>query len=276
MAIFAPLSYNVPHKTLLTRHSSTPVPVAASQPMTRQPLHICLFETLHISHNTIDRIDLGSPKAQSLLAYLILNHHQTLDRRRLAFIFWPRGTETAARRNLRQYLHRVRRALEPLDPHGELLTTAGHHIAFAPPEDWPWTLDTDQFETACRKGTPTDLATAVSLYRGDLLADIYDDWVTPERERLAALYRESLIALVDHQSTHGHLPEAIRYAQDYVTAEPLLETGYLRLMKLYHQQGDRGRVKQIYDQLVAVLAEDLDAAPLPETTAVYEAIMDGR
>lgn len=243
--------------------------------MTRPTLHIRLFETLQISSETTDYVDLGSPKAQSLLAYLILNHTQSVDRRRLAFIFWPRATETAARRNLRQYLHRVRRALEPIDPHGELLTTAGHHISFDPPEDWTWTLDVEQFEAACQEATATSRATAVSLYRGDLLADVYDDWVIPERERLAALYRENLLSLIDLASQQQSLSEAIRYAHDYVTAEPLLENGYVRLMKLYYRRGDRGRVKQVYDQLVDVLDEDLDATPLPETTAVYEAMMAG-
>ncbi len=83
---------------------------------------IRLFQTLWVSIEGQPPVDMGAPTTRALFAYLVLNQTATIDRRRLAFLFWPRGTEAAARRNLRQYLHRIRRALEPIDPNGRSTT----------------------------------------------------------------------------------------------------------------------------------------------------------
>ena len=235
-------------------------------------LQIYLFHTLQILSGDGTPLDLGSPTTKSLFAYLILHRQQTLDRRRLAFLFWPRSTEAAARRSLRQYLHRIRRTLEPIDPDGRFLQTAGHNVSFTPPDDC--FLDVAAFEQACN-AAPHSLPYAVELYTGDLLDDIYDDWVTPERERLSRLYREALLHLIDQKEAAHKYAEAIRFAEQYQFAEPLLESAYVRLMQLHYAAGDRGRVQQQFQQLTAVLDEELGAEPLPETIALYEAMLAG-
>lgn len=235
-------------------------------------LKIQLLQTLYITTDDGQALDLGSPTTKSLFAYLVLHREQPLDRRRLAFLFWPRGTEAAARRNLRQYLHRIRRALEPVDADGHFLNTAGHHVHFIPPPDF--FLDVSEFETACT-APDTDLAYAITLYTGDLLEDVYDDWVEPERARLARLYRETLTRLIDRYWQAGQIREAIPYAAQYLVAEPLLEHAYVRLMQLYYAVGDRGRVTQYYEQLVTMLHQELGAEPLPETTALYRMMLSG-
>lgn len=87
-----------------------------------------LLHTLAVVTDDGVHIDLGSPKVQSLFAYLVLNHGERLDRRRLAFQLWARSSETAARRNLRQYLHRLRKSLEEVDPQGEWIQATGNHV----------------------------------------------------------------------------------------------------------------------------------------------------
>ena len=71
-------------------------------------LRATLFETLRL--HTTDGLSLepGSPTTRSLIAYLLMNRSRPSNRRRLAFLFWPRTSESAARRNLRQYLHHIR------------------------------------------------------------------------------------------------------------------------------------------------------------------------
>lgn len=235
-------------------------------------LRIQLFQTLQVSNGRIPTLDMGSPTTRSLFAYLVLRHEQTIDRRRLAFRFWPCGSEQAARRNLRQYLHRIRQALEPIDPAGRLLAAEGHYIQFKPPDDW--FLDTAVFEQACAP-PHENLSLAIQLYRGDLLEDLYDDWVLEEQERLARLYRQALLRQIDREEAVGNLPAAIEYAQKYRAAEPLLENAYLRFMRLHYAAGDRARLKQTYDQLAEMLAAELGVEPLPETAAAYQAMLTG-
>ena len=236
------------------------------------PLQVHLFRTLEILTKDGSAIDLGSPTARSLFAYLVLRHSQNVDRRRLAFLFWPHGTESMARRNLRQYLHRLRRALEPIDPDGQLILAEANVVRFSPPTDW-W-LDVVAFEGAC---SPPDenLPQAVELYTGDLLEEVYEDWVVPERERLARLYRQCLLRLIGQCETTGQFPRAIAYAKRYLALDPLLENAHLRLMRLYYAAGNRARVKQQFDQLSALLQEELGIEPLPEIAAAYQAMLAG-
>ncbi|MGC8856922.1 MAG: AfsR/SARP family transcriptional regulator, partial [Anaerolineae bacterium] len=77
-------------------------------------LRFTLFDTFRIHTPAGETLSGGSPTTRSLLAYLLLHREAPLDRRRLAFLFWPDSGETAARRNLRQYLHHLRTALRPL------------------------------------------------------------------------------------------------------------------------------------------------------------------
>jgi DNA-binding SARP family transcriptional activator len=235
-------------------------------------LTIQLFHTLNVQDANGRLLELGSPTTQSLFAYLVLHAGQAIDRRRLAFLFWPKGTESAARRNLRQYLHRIRRALEPIDESGEMLQTAGHYVQLLLPDDC--FVDVRAFEAALG-GRGASLQTAVSLYKGDLLEDIYDDWVQPERERLAQLYRETLVRLIGELEQAGDLQTAVSYAEQFLAAEPLLEHAHVRLMQLYYRLGDRGRVAQQFEALKTVLAEELGVEPMPETAVMVEAMLAG-
>lgn len=102
-----------------------------------------LFRSLVVTTGQGESLDLGSPTTRSLFAYLLLNRAHPCDRRRLAFLFWPRGTEAAARRNLRQYLHRLRRSLEAVDAEMEVVLADGNRVQINPAlEIW---LDVEAF-----------------------------------------------------------------------------------------------------------------------------------
>lgn len=233
-------------------------------------MRVHLFSNLAMVDRSGSPLDLGSPTTRALFAYLVLKRAEAVDRRRLAFLLWPRGTDAAARRNLRQYLHRLRRALEPVDPHDTVIVTEGNTVRFVLPAGWE--LDVEQFESAIAAG---QFARAVELYTGDLLQEVYDDWVGPERERLARLYRQTLLRLIDQHAVAHNWPQAIAQALRYLEAEPLLESAHFRLMCLYYATGNRVAVKEQYETLVALLASELGAEPLEETTAAYEAMMAG-
>jgi DNA-binding SARP family transcriptional activator len=237
-------------------------------------LRVHLFQSLRVDTAEGHPLDLGSPTARSLFAYLVLNRDHATDRRRLAFLFWPRGSESAARRNLRQYLHRIRRSLEPVDPQGTLLDTSGNYVRFDS-STVLW-LDVDLFRFALQADASLNqLQQAVELYTGDLLEDIYDDWCQAERQTL----RRQYLALLDRLSLllrrAGHMDHAVQIAERWTAAEPYDEAAHRRLMELYALRGDRHLAVQHYRQMSARLADELDAEPLPETQALLEQIQSG-
>lgn len=233
-------------------------------------VNIELLQTLTVRVGDDPPIELGSPKTRSLFAYLVLHHGEAIDRRRLAFLLWERSSETAARRNLRQYLHRLRKSLAAVDPDESWIVTTGNHVRFVPPAAW-W-LDVAAFEAAA---TPPeeDLSQAVALYRGELLQDIYEDWVIPERERLERRYRECLLRLTDQLAEQRRWEDAIRYGKQLVAIDPLVETSHVRLLRLYHQAQDRARLVQHYAQLEKLLVDELGLAPSAETQQTYQSLL---
>ena len=237
-------------------------------------LRATLFKTLHVQTEDGHPLDLGAPTTRSLFAYLLLHRVQPVDRRRLAFQLWPRGTETAARRNLRQYVHRIRRALEEVDLDPDLLLADGSTLQINPNASL-W-LDTEAFRQNTRPGAILEeLQNAILLYTGDLLEDIYEDWCDEERQALHQRYLQALERLAQSARNTGRLDDAITYTQKRLQSDPFDEDAHRQLMRLYALNGDRARAIQHYQTLRQMLEDELDAEPLPETQALLAAIQKG-
>lgn len=227
-------------------------------------------------------LEIRSSKLQALLAYLILHQGSPIDRGKVGASLWPRAGASSARRNLREYLYRARQALDRFASGIEIIESDDKFVTFQPPPDC-W-IDVVEFEQlsghAAQAGAPLDdvvsrLQQAVSLYRGDLLATLYDDWLLAERERLRALYLDDLARLGQALQAKGELAEAIGVTQRLLERDPLQEAAHRRLMELYFSSGDRARALRQYQICAERLADELAAEPLPETQALYQAILEG-
>ena len=239
-------------------------------------LHIQLLGAFRASYGDDLLETLSSPRLQSLLAYLLLHRGAPQPRQYVSFLFWPDSTESQARTNLRKLLHDLRRALPDPDT---FLRADDQTLSWQ--DDAPLTLDVAAFEAALVEAKEaaqpgTALARAVELYVGDLLPSFYADWIVPERERLRERYSGALEQLTQLLEEQGDLSRATEYASLLLRHDPLHEPGYRRLMRLHAAQGDRAGALQVYQRCVTVLEEELGVEPLPETQAVYEAVLLGR
>ncbi|HEX6234964.1 MAG TPA: hypothetical protein VFZ63_17670, partial [Jiangellaceae bacterium] len=146
-------------------------------------IEIRLLGGLEIGRDA-ERVPLESARAESLLAYLALHRHTAQQRQRIAFTLWPDSTEAQALTNLRHVLHNLHRSLPEAD---QLIDARPRTLQWRPAV--PVRLDVAEFEDAIAAG---DLAAAAAIYAGDLLADRYDEWLLPERDRLARLHINAL------------------------------------------------------------------------------------
>src|ERR1051325_3575183 len=80
--------------------------------MASEPWQISLFGGLRCRRGDVDIERFRTRKAASLLAYLCLHADRTHPREELVELFWPDLEPEAARNNLRQTLHWLRRKLE--------------------------------------------------------------------------------------------------------------------------------------------------------------------
>ena len=240
--------------------------------MMAERLRVHLLGDLLLTDAQGQPLDLGSPTTRSLFAYLMYHRGQPLDRRRLAYAFWPWGTEAAARRNLRQYLHRLRRALEDVAPN--LVQATGSYVMLEP--DFPLWVDVEQFRRQTGAQASLELLQqAVTLYRGDLLQDVYEDWVEEPRAELRERYLRTLERLARGYAAQGAAAEALTWAQRWVAADALDEAAHRLLMRLYLEMGDRSRALQQYRLLTELLERELQVAPSPETQALAAELQSG-
>ncbi len=218
-----------------------------------------------------------------LLAYLAL-HRDTRPRRMfVAGLFWPDGSDLRARRRLSHTLWVLQTALAPVAPS---LVQADRETLGLDPDANLWIdalefeHEVDLFETERRAGRghlhAHALERAVELYRGDLMADHYDDWLEPARHRLREKFLVGLRQLVQLQKSRGEYRLALVTARRLVGETPLAEHAHAELMRLYWLAGRPNEAIAQYESCRGTLAEELGVEPSEELVALRERILSHR
>ncbi|MCC6191193.1 MAG: tetratricopeptide repeat protein [Anaerolineales bacterium] len=237
-------------------------------------LQLQLLGDFQIAYHGKQLRSVNTARLQSLLAYLLIHRQAPQSRQQLAYLFWPDTVEAKARANLRFFLHRLRRALPDA---ARFLEIGEANVTWR--ADASFSLDVAAFEDALAEAeretgaAARALQAAVTLYRGDLLPNCYDDWVLPERERLRQLYLAALARLVQVLETQGEYLAAISRAQQLLRQDPLHEESYRQLMRLHAGRGDRVGALRVYHACAAVLERELAVEPSPATRAEYEQLL---
>lgn len=218
-----------------------------------------------------------------LLCYLLLQRGQSHPREQIATVFWDDYTSATSRKYLRNAIWRLRNALESIGVAAErYLTVDDEHIAFA--EAGRYQLDIEEFEEVTRRyqdipgnELTTDmaeqLAEAVSLYTGDLLEGIYEEWCLHDRERLHLLYINTLEKLMSFHTANGTYEQGITYGRQILACEETREKVHRQVMLLHWYAGDRDAAISQYRQCADVLDESLGIRPMTATQTLYQRIL---
>jgi DNA-binding SARP family transcriptional activator len=223
-------------------------------------------------------VELSNNKAVALLAYLAVTG-KSQGREYLTALLWPNSPAEAARKNLRNTLWQIRKALGD-----EVVQSPNDRLGLG---DEVWT-DVHAFETAARAlidapgPAVTELQAAIELYQGLLLEDLtlleapdFEVWLTTERERFGQLYLRLLERLTGVYRAGGNWQEMIAVAQQALAHDNLQEPMYRTLMEAHARLDERAEALRQYDLLRTVLAQELGVEPLPETETLRQAIVDG-
>jgi DNA-binding SARP family transcriptional activator/tetratricopeptide (TPR) repeat protein len=228
-------------------------------------IQINLLGGFHFQVGTGPPLGPGSNRLQTLIAYLVLNQHRPIPRRQLAFLFWPDSSEQQAFANLRNLFSQLRRVL----PHPDrCLEVSSSTIQWSAQADC--VVDVDVFEQALAVG---DLEQAVRIYTGDLLPDCYDNWISPERERLKDAYSWAIEQLIHIRRIQNDYAGAIGYAKIYSQYDPLNENHCILLMRLHASLGERKELELAYQECRQALKGELDLEPGPLLEAAHDQLL---
>ncbi|RPI30703.1 MAG: hypothetical protein EHM70_13215 [Chloroflexota bacterium] len=206
------------------------------------------------------------PKTLPLCAYLLLHRDTPIKRAALSYILWPDSPEKEARANLRRHIHYLQKMLPASEP--GWLRMDGDSIQWN--ADTSFWLDVAEFERL--SAGQAALAQAIDLYNGDLLSNVYDDWVYIDRERLRDIYLGDLSQLVYLERSRRNYPQAVVYAQMVLACDPMREDIVRQLIALRYESGDRAGALHDYEQFAGQLHRELGVEPMPETRLLYEAV----
>ena len=204
----------------------------------------------------------------AMLARIILQRGTPLSRDALAYSVFPDDDEATAVAELRRYLYLAGKALPE---------RAGEPWLIADAETVRWNIeagaaiDVIAFEEFARD--PSTLEQAFDLYTGDLLEEIYDDWIVAERERLRARYLTILDELLARHRSKRHYPAAIECAKRILAIDPWREDTLRALMSTRYAAGDTAGALAEYERFARQLRNELSIAPMPETVAVRQSIV---
>lgn len=213
---------------------------------------------------------LHQPKRLGLLAYLAIATPRRYHRRdALLAMFWPELDQSHARAALRRAIYFLRQALGD----GVIVGRGDEELAIA---ETGFICDVADFERALTAG---HAATAIELYRGDLLEGFYvsqapdfERWLDLERSRLRDRAASAVKTLADEAEREGNIPEAARWSQRMALLSPFDEVVFRQVAGLLERSGDRAGAIRAFEEFAARLKDAYEIDPSPETSAFINRI----
>src|SRR5207253_8814316 len=102
------------------------------------------------------------------------------------------------------------------------------------------------------------------LYRGELLPGSFQDWILPERQRLAEAHLQALQTLVALLDERGDRPQALQWSRRAVAADPLCAESHHALIRLLIAAGQFDAARAQYEQGEELLERELGSTLSPE------------
>jgi len=221
----------------------------------------------------------GSAKARDLLAYFVTFRHDRIPMERVLEAIWPQ-IATLGARAFHTALYRVRHALRTKSESTKfILVQSGEYWLDAA----RFQVDVDKFDAALAQARhlasvrPAEAErwceTALGLYQGDYLANLYYDWLFPEQRRLTEAYLQTLRHLAGLRMAANRQEDALGLLHQALALDPLQEQLHLDAMRCYAALGNRAGVARQYRQLEDVLRQELGVGPQLAVREAYERLM---
>ncbi len=226
-------------------------------------------------------VSLQRRKSTALLAYLSIERHPH-GRDELAALFWPDHGQSRARANLRRSIFSLNQILGRDAFQNEqdtvllsaraLTTDAERFVALAAG------CGAHPRDEVCESCAPL-LEDALLLYRNDFLTgfslpdcSLFDEWQLARGEQFRGELSAVLRRLVSIYEADRRWDSAIDCARRLVEVDRLEESSHRALIRLLAASGRRNAALRQYQECVRILAEELEAGPEQETSALEAAV----
>jgi TolB-like protein/DNA-binding SARP family transcriptional activator/cytochrome c-type biogenesis protein CcmH/NrfG len=234
------------------------------------PCRLVLLGSFSLQAEDGAELALPTRKDRLLLAHLALSAGGSQARDRLAGLLWGDRGEVQARDSLRQSLAALRQTFRQvgLDP----IRTDRESVFFDPAS-----IEIDAIEFAASARTAPGKSAA--LYRGELLEGLdgvtseFEEWLRPERERLADLAVRALEDATASCSVGASADALIELGRRLLAKDRLREPVYRALMRLQERKGDRVEALKLYAACRTALQQELGISPDTKTENLHRNLL---
>lgn len=200
-------------------------------------------------------------KAMALLAYLAIKGPTA--RGTLAELLWSGQPADAAKRNLRQELHRLHKT-----PLADWIVADAEWLALRE----GYQLDLTRWRAALQGGSVPDLPAAL-LEGFDLPgAEAFGDWLHSERQAVMQLWRQAAQGAAAARERDGDLQAALQLLQQAIACDATDEAAHREAMRLLHLMGRPDDALQLFALLRRHLQEELGVEPSAGTNEMIRRI----
>ncbi len=226
----------------------------------------------------VPRSEWRTHRAATLCKVLLTHRGQWLHKEQLQDWVWPEASASAASRNLRVALSELRRVLEPdrqARDESRFIEVGGDTVELRSDELW---IDSQQLVEASEldpaaPNAVLELQAAADLYRGPYLPDdLYEDWASVERERLALAHETVQLRLAQAHALNAQYAPALAVCRRALTANLTSEIFAEHAMQYAAQLGDAGQALAVYQEFCAALESHLHLRPSPRLVCLAEEI----
>jgi DNA-binding SARP family transcriptional activator/tetratricopeptide (TPR) repeat protein len=225
--------------------------------------------------------DLGSHRAQCVLANLLLTPRTTIQAEVLIDRVWDTRPPPKARETLSVYVTRLRSSLRQAG--GDRVRLVGRARGYELDVD-PEAVDLHRFRRLRRQadaltanGDPGHAATllrdADGLWRGQAFAGIRGDWMERMRDSIEEERRAAILMRVECELQLGRHSDLVGELRHLLAQYPLDETLVAHQMTALYLSGRPGDALSLYRDTRSRLIEDQGAEPGPVLSELHQRIL---
>lgn len=218
-------------------------------------------------------------RARDIFCFIISRRHQRASKDTIIDTFWGETDFEAVEKNFHPTVSHIRKALnsnQSLKQNFLLYRDGDYQLN----QEFSYRIDVEEFDALLNEGESarrarkfeeciTAYESALKLYRGEFMQGSYEPWVEEQRSYYREQYLRLMEALAGVAQTAADWPRVMQLAQQIIHEDQFREDIHCLLMRAHAAVGNRGAVKDHYENLQRLLQRELGVEPSAETRKLY-------
>jgi DNA-binding SARP family transcriptional activator len=236
-------------------------------------LRINFFGGLQIKKKEEEEIIIKwkTQKSKSLFCFLLANRKKRFTREQLMELLWPGEDPKKSQNRLWYSFTFIRNTLNSFIRKGNQLINYINETYGINSIHKIW-LDFEEFEELIKEAhrweergkeevSISKYESAISLYQGDFLIDMYEEWSEERRVFYKREYLQIMNKVANFYFKKQNFEKVIEYCSQIIEVDKFYEPAYLLIIQAYIKTGNRKSALDLYRKLRELLKTELHTEP---------------